>query len=70
MDMNASLPVLLLCGAGIVLAALGLFAAGNLAVIAVGLGAIFAAGLLQVVEVAVRSRGSSSPTQVGQGSVI
>jgi hypothetical protein len=54
--MNASLPVLLLSGAGIVIAVLGLFAAGDIAVVAVGLGSIFAAGILHVVEAAVRSR--------------
>ncbi len=56
MDMNASLPVLLLSGAGIVIAVLGLFAAGDIAVVAVGLGSIFAAGLLHVAEQAFRSR--------------
>ncbi len=54
--MNASLPVLLLSGAGIVIAVLGLFAAGDIAVVAVGLGSIFAAGILHVIELAVRSK--------------
>ena len=51
-----SVPVLLLSGAGIVIAVLALFAAGNVALMAVGLGAVFAAGLLHVAELAIRSR--------------
>lgn len=51
-----SVPVLLLSGAGIVIAALALFAAGNVGLVAVGLGAVFAAGVLHVAEIAVRSR--------------
>lgn len=63
-SMNASLPVLLLSGAGIVIAVLGLFAAGDIAIVAVGLGSIFAAGVLHVAELAVRSRRhDSSPAR-------
>lgn len=53
---NTSLPVLLLSGAGLVIAALALIAAGNLSLVAVGLGAVLAAGVLHVVEMAIRSR--------------
>jgi hypothetical protein len=48
--------VLLLSGAGIVIAALALFAAGNVGLVGVGLGAVFAAGVLHVAGIAVRSR--------------
>ena len=54
--MNTSLPVLLLSGAGIVITALGLFAAGEIGLVALGLGSLFAAGLLHVAEVVIRSR--------------
>lgn len=69
--MNASLPTALLSGAGIVLAALGLFAAGDIAVVAFGLGTVFAGGVLHVAETAVRLRaqpipaGSDSPVHTG-----
>ncbi len=51
--MSASLPVLALTVLGVLMSVLGLFAAGNIGVVAVGLVAIFGAGLL---EVAGRSR--------------
>ena len=51
-----SIPVLLLSGAGVVIAALALLAAGNVGLMIVGLGAVFAAGVLHVAEIAVRSR--------------
>ena len=51
-----SIPVLVLTGAGVLIAALALFAAGNVGLVMVGLGAVFAAGILHVAEIAVRSR--------------
>ena len=45
-----SLPVVALTILGILITVLGLFAAGNLAVVTVGLLAIGGAGLLQVLE--------------------
>ena len=58
-----SLPTLLLSGAGIVIATLGLFAAGDMAIVAIGLGAVFAAGVLHVIELAVRSRSDKDRTE-------
>ncbi len=46
--MPTSLPIVALSVLGILIAVLGLFAAGNLVVVAVGLVALFAAGLLEV----------------------
>lgn len=46
--MPASLPVTALTVLGILIVALGLFAAGSLEVTALGLGAIVVAGILQV----------------------
>jgi Flp pilus assembly protein protease CpaA len=54
--MNASLPVLLLSGAGIVITILGLFAAGEILIVAVGLSSVFAGGVLHIAELAIRSR--------------
>lgn len=51
-----SLPVAALTGIGTVVAALGLFAAGDIAVVVVGLGAVFAAGLIGLVEQAIARR--------------
>jgi hypothetical protein len=48
--MSTSAPVATLVILGAVIAVLGLFAAGNIAVTAVGLLAVFAAGVLQVAE--------------------
>lgn len=65
--MNASLPTTLLSGAGIVLASLGLFAAGDIAVVALGLGTVFAGGILHVMETWIRLRTPGSSMQVGAG---
>lgn len=46
--MSTSVPVTTLVILGAVIAVLGLFAAGNIAVTVVGLVAVFAAGVLQV----------------------
>lgn len=46
--MSTSAPVATLVILGAVITVLGLFAAGNIAVIALGLAAILAAGLLEV----------------------
>lgn len=46
--MDTSLPAAALTLLGILIALLGLFAAGELVVVVVGLGAILAAGLLQL----------------------
>ena len=46
--MTTSLPIVALSLLGILITVLGLFAAGNLTVVAVGLVALFAAGLLEV----------------------
>lgn len=48
--MSTSLPVLSLTILGILIAVLGLFAAGNIGVVIVGLAAIAFAGVLQVAE--------------------
>jgi hypothetical protein len=45
----AGLPVLALTFAGILLVVLGLFAAGNMVVVATGLAALVAAGVLGIV---------------------
>lgn len=47
---SPSLPVLLLSGLGTLIAVLGLFAAGNMVIVAVGLGAIAVAGGIGVAE--------------------
>ena len=49
--MSTSAPVATLVILGAVIAVVGLFVAGNIVVTAVGLVAVFAAGLLQVAEV-------------------
>lgn len=46
--MSTSVPVTTLVILGAVIAVLGLFAAGNIAITVVGLVAVFAAGVLQV----------------------
>jgi hypothetical protein len=46
--MQSSAPVAALTFLGVILAVIGLFAAGNLVIVVVGLVAIFGAGLLQV----------------------
>jgi len=48
--MSTAVPAAFLVILGALLAVLGLFAAGNLAVVAVGLLAIFGAGLLTLAE--------------------
>lgn len=53
---GASLPVVTLTVLGAVLAVLGLFAAGEMSVVAMGLGAIAVAGVIGVVEKAVGRR--------------
>ncbi|HEX8025745.1 MAG TPA: hypothetical protein VF484_06050 [Candidatus Limnocylindrales bacterium] len=45
---GVSAPVAALTFLGVLIAALGLFAAGNIAIVVVGLVAVFAAGVLQV----------------------
>lgn len=47
---TASLPVVLLSGLGTVIAVLALFAAGNMVMVAIGLGAIAIAGVIGVAE--------------------
>jgi hypothetical protein len=49
-QMSTAVPATFLVILGALLAVLGLFAAGNLAVVAVGLLAIFGAGLLTLAE--------------------
>lgn len=51
-----SLPVVTLTVLGALLAVIGLFAAGEMSVVALGLGAIAAAGVIGVVEKAVDRR--------------
>ena len=48
--MNASLPVIALTVLGVLIAVLGLFAAGDIALVALGLGALVGAGILSAVE--------------------
>lgn len=45
-----SLPVLALTALGVLITVLGLFAAGDMAIVAVGLAAVFGAGVIGVVE--------------------
>lgn len=47
---GSSFPVLALTGLGIVITVLGLFAAGDMAIVVIGLAAIFGAGILGVIE--------------------
>jgi hypothetical protein len=47
-DMQTTTPVAALTFLGILLAVLGLFVAGNLVIVVVGLLSIFGAGLLQI----------------------
>jgi hypothetical protein len=58
--MNMSFPVAALAVLGIIIAVLGLFAAGNIAVTVVGLVAVAVAGLLEILG---RSRGPQSTDQ-------
>lgn len=51
-----SLPVLLLSGLGALIALLGLFAAGNMVIVGVGLGAIAVGGVIGVAERVVERR--------------
>ena len=45
-----SLPVVALTSLGILIAVLGVFAAGDMLVVSIGLGAIFAAGIIELGE--------------------
>lgn len=45
-----TLPVISLTALGVMITVIGLFAAGNIVIAALGLGAIFAAGLIGVAE--------------------
>ena len=47
---SPSLPVLILTGLGTIIALLGLFAAGNVLLVIVGLAAVAVAGVLHVAE--------------------
>lgn len=49
-DLKMSLPVLALTTLGILIAVLGLFAAGDMGVVLIGLGAVFGAGLVGIGE--------------------
>lgn len=55
-----SLPVISLTALGVLIAVLGLFAGGSIVIAAVGLGAIFAAGLIGVAERLVDSRNAAT----------
>lgn len=48
--METSLPVVALTVLGALIAVLGLFAAGDIAVVALGLGALVGAGIINAVE--------------------
>ena len=58
--MTASLPTVVLTIAGSMLVFLGLFAAGDMGIVAIGLGAIAVAGVLRLAEVAMRGRAGGS----------
>jgi hypothetical protein len=47
---SPSLPVLVLTAIGAIVAVLGLFAAGNVALVLIGMGAVAVAGVLHVLE--------------------
>ncbi len=47
---SPSLPVLLLSGLGALIAVLGLFAAGNMVIVGIGLAAIAVAGVIGIAE--------------------
>lgn len=47
---SPSLPVILLSGLGALIAVLGLFAAGNMVIVGIGLAAIAVAGVIGVAE--------------------
>ena len=51
-----SLPVISLTALGVMITVLGLFVGGNIVIAALGLGAIFAAGLIGIAERVVDSR--------------
>lgn len=53
---GTSLPVVTLTVLGAMLAVIGLFAAGEMSVVALGLGAIVAAGVIGVIEKAIDRR--------------
>lgn len=53
---GTSLPVVTLTVLGAILAVIGLFAAGEMSVVALGLGAIVAAGVIGVIEKAIDRR--------------
>lgn len=54
---STSFPVLALTGLGILIAVLGLFAAGNMVIVVVGLAAIFGAGVIGILERLIEARG-------------
>lgn len=56
-----SLPVISLTALGVMITVIGLFAAGNIAIAALGLGAIFAAGLIGVAERLIDTRNVPAP---------
>ena len=58
--MTTSLPTVVLTVAGSMLVFLGLFAAGDMGIVAIGLGAIAVAGVLRLAEVALRGRAGGS----------
>ncbi|HSJ28631.1 MAG TPA: hypothetical protein VLB67_10495 [Acidimicrobiia bacterium] len=58
--MTTSLPTVVLTIAGSMLVFLGLFAAGDMGIVAIGLGAIAVAGVLRLAEVALRGRAGGS----------
>jgi len=47
---GSSFPVMALTGLGILITVLGLFAAGDMAIVVIGLAAIFGAGVIGVIE--------------------
>ncbi|HSJ34848.1 MAG TPA: hypothetical protein VLB85_07300 [Acidimicrobiia bacterium] len=53
---GSSLPVLALTGLGILITVLGLFAAGDMAIVVIGLAAIFGAGVIGVIERLIEGR--------------
>lgn len=57
-----SIPVLALTGLGVLISVLGLFAAGNMVIVAIGLGAIFGAGIIGAVERLVDRRRDIPPS--------
>jgi len=47
---GSSFPVMALTGLGVLITVLGLFAAGDMAIVVIGLAAIFGAGIIGVIE--------------------